>query len=68
MFGIVGTGGVALRDNNTSDAEAGYVAASSGSNQNPTWGPLDVVATPTSMRADFLRASGGTFADGFTTD
>jgi len=66
VFGIVGTGGVALRDNNTADVEAGYMAASSGSNQNPTWGPLDVVATPTSMRADFLRAAGGTFADGFT--
>jgi PKD repeat protein len=66
VFGIVGTGGVDLRDNNPADGEAGYMAATSGSNQNPTYGPLDVVATPTSMRADFLRAAGGTFTDGFT--
>ena len=66
VFATVGTGGVPLRDVNAADAEAGYFAASSGLNSNPTWGVLDFVATPTSLSASFARAAGGTFTDAFS--
>lgn len=66
VFATVGTGGVALRNVATADAEAPYFAATSGLNQNPSWGNLDVTATQTRLTADFRRASGGTFADSFS--
>ena len=66
VFATVGTGGVALRDISTTDAEAGYFAATSGLNQNPTWGNLDVTATDSALTARFVRAAGGTFTDAFT--
>jgi PKD repeat protein len=66
VFATVGTGGVQLRDVSTTDAEAPYFVASSGLNQNPTWGNLDVSATATALTAQFRAATGGTFADAFT--
>ncbi|KQZ89224.1 hypothetical protein ASD62_07795 [Phycicoccus sp. Root563] len=66
VFATVGTGGINLRDVNAADSEAGYFATTSGLNQNPTWGVLDVSATSTQLSASFARASGGTFADAFT--
>ncbi|MFD4420054.1 PKD domain-containing protein [Agromyces sp. NPDC058484] len=66
VFATVGTGGVDLRDVMTSDPEAGYFAASSGLNANPTWGNLDVSATAGQLSARFVPATGGTFADAFT--
>ena len=62
----IGTGGVQLRDVNPSDSEAGYFAASSGLNQNPTFGALDMSATTDQLTATFLRSGSGTFADSFT--
>jgi PKD repeat protein len=66
VFATVGTGGITLRDVDAADAEAGYFAASSGANSNPTWGVLDVSATADVLSATFRRASGGTFSDAFT--
>lgn len=66
VFATVGTGGTQLRDVSAADAEAPYFAASSGLNQNPTWGNLDVSATATALTARFVAATGGTFADAFT--
>lgn len=62
----VGTGGVELRDVSMSDPEAGYFAAASGLNMNPTWGNLDVSATANQLTARFVPATGGSFTDEFT--
>jgi PKD repeat protein len=61
-----GTGGIGLRDVHTDDPELPYFAATSGANQNPTFGVLDVSATADVLTATFQRASGGTFTDTFT--
>jgi PKD repeat protein len=61
-----GTGGVGLRDVHTDDPELAYFAATSGANQNPTFGVLDVSATADVLTATFQRAAGGTFTDAFT--
>lgn len=66
VFATVGTGGTALRDVNASDTEARYFAAMSGLNANPTWGSLLVSATGETLTAEFRRAAGGTFSDGFS--
>lgn len=65
VFGIVGTGGTALRDVNPGDAEAPYFAASSGSNATPTWGNLEVSVTADVLMAQF-RPAVGVFSDSFT--
>lgn len=66
VIATVGTGGVDLRDVSTSDPEAGYFAAASGLNANPTWGNLDVSATVDQLTARFVPATGGDFTDAFT--
>lgn len=66
VIATVGTGGIQLRDVFTTDPEAGYFAAWSGLNVNPTWGNLDVSATASTLSARFVRATGGTFTDAFT--
>lgn len=66
VFATVGTGGTALRDVTATDPEAGYFAASSGLNSNPTWGNIDVSATADQLTARFLPAIGGNFTDSFT--
>ena len=66
VFATVGTGGVALRDVNMADSEAGYFAAASGLNSNPTWGALNLTLRQDSLTASFRRASGGTFTDDFS--
>jgi PKD repeat protein len=66
VMATVGTGGQNLYDINSADPEAGYFAATSGANQNPTWGALDVDVTADSLQASFVRASGGSFTDAFT--
>ncbi len=65
VFATVGTGGRTLRDVNPADPEAGYFAASSGLNSQPTWGFLDVQVTATALSAKFVPAE-GTFTDAFT--
>lgn len=65
VFAIVGTGGTPLRDVFATDPEAPYFAASSGLNSNPSFGNLDVSATPDSLTAQFVPATGG-FTDSFT--
>ena len=66
VFATVGTSGVPFRDINLADSEAGYFAAWSALNANPTWGVLDITATATDFSAGFARAAGGTFTDSFT--
>ncbi|GER22629.1 hypothetical protein NCCP1664_11260 [Zafaria cholistanensis] len=66
VFATVGTGGVALRDVNRADSEAGYFAAASGLNSNPTFGALSLTLRQGSLTAAFRRASGGTFTDDFS--
>jgi PKD repeat protein len=66
VFTTVGTGGVELRDVFATDPEAGYFAAASGLNLNPTWGNLDVAVTAEQLSARFLPATGGDFSDAFT--
>ena len=64
---VVGTGGQALYDITTADAETGYFAARSGLNLDPTYGFLDVRATADTLQASYVKAAGaGTFADAFT--
>ena len=63
---VVGTGGNSLYNVSSTDVEAGYFAAMSGANSNPTWGALDVTATDETLQASFARAVGGTFTDSFT--
>jgi PKD repeat protein len=55
-----------LRDVNPADAEAGYFAAWSGLNSNPTYGLLDVRVTADQLSASFVPTSGGNFTDSFT--
>lgn len=65
VFAIVGTGGTPLRDVFATDQEAPYFAASSGLNSNPSFGNLDVAATPDFLTARFVPATGA-FTDSFT--
>lgn len=65
IFSVVGTGGTPLRDINTADTEAGYFAATSGLNSNPTYGLMDLQITDAELKADFLGTSGGNFTDSF---
>lgn len=63
---IVGTGGTGLYPISTTDTEAGYFAAWSGSNINPTYGFSKVTVTPTQISHQFIKSAGGTFTDNFT--
>ncbi len=65
VFATVGTGGQIQRPIHPDDPEAPYFVATSGS-ATATWGLLDVQATATTLTAQFVRASGGTFTDAFT--
>lgn len=65
VFAIVGTGGTTLRSLTMTDSELPYFAAYSGLNQGPSWGSLDVTASSTGLRAQFVPAI-GTFRDVFT--
>lgn len=65
VFAIIGTGGTSLRDLTMTDAEFPYFAAFSGLNNGPSWGSLDVSASSTGLRAQFVPAL-GTFRDLFT--
>ena len=57
VFATIGTGGTALRDVNRADPEAGYFVASSGANQNPTYGFGDFDVTPDEMTVKFVRGA-----------
>ncbi|WP_024285192.1 PKD domain-containing protein [Cellulomonas sp. KRMCY2] len=65
VFATVGTGGIDQRPVFPADPDAPYFAAASGLD-TATWGVLDVQVTATSLSAEFVRASGGTFTDAFT--
>lgn len=66
VFATVGTGGQPLRPVTTTDSEAGYFAAYSGSNVSPAFGILDVHATASVLDAHFLPTVSGAFTDAFT--
>ena len=65
VFATSGLGGQERRTVNNADTEAGYFAAASGGNQNPTDGFLDVTATADDLTARFVPVGGGTFTDSF---
>lgn len=62
VISTVGTGGVTLRDVFPADSEAGYFAASSGLNSNPSHGIVDLQFTATSLTSRFV-ATQGAFTD-----
>ena len=62
-FVTVGTGGHELRAVNHSDSERRYFAASSGRNEEPSFGSLDVQVTADRLSARFVPVDGGTFTD-----
>jgi PKD repeat protein len=64
VWATVGTGGQGERTVNTTDPEAPYFAAWSGTNANPAHGFLDVQITATDLTAAFVPAD-GTFTDSF---
>lgn len=66
VFATVGTGGNGNYDIQPGDSEAAYFAAAYGSSAAPTYGSLDVTASPTQLTASFARAAGASFSDGFT--
>lgn len=66
VFVSVGTGGIPLRDVNPSDPEAGYFAATSGANRDPTYGHLDLTVSATVLRMRFVADAAGTFTDEVT--
>lgn len=65
VFVTAGTGGQALRDINTADAEYPYFAANMANNMNPSKGYSDIDATPDRLLVSFVPAE-GTFTDLFT--
>jgi len=65
VFVIVGTGGAGLYDVNTSDSEAGYFARWMGQNSNPRKGLLKVTVSASSLSAEFVGSTAGTFTDSF---
>lgn len=66
VLAIAGTGGAALRDVDQNDTEAGYFAARSGLNDEPSHGNLDIRVTADTLTARFVPVAGGTFTDAFT--
>lgn len=66
VMAIAGTGGTDLREVNPGDAEAGYFAAYSGLNLDPSHGNLEVTVTAKSLAARFVPVVGGTFTDAFS--
>lgn len=57
---IVGTGGAELRPIYADSSDSGYFADYSGSNVDPTYGPLIVNLSKTTMKADFVGTDGTT--------
>ena len=66
VFAIAGTGGADLREVHSTDEEARYFAASSGSNREPSHGNLDIRVTAETLEARFEPGAGGTFTDAFS--
>lgn len=66
VVATVGTGGVELRDIYASDPDLPFFAATSGGNQTPTYGLLDVSVTAEALAARFVATSGAGFSDSFT--
>jgi hypothetical protein len=66
VFATVGVGGVGLYNVRSDDPEMRYFASTSGKNQEPAFGTLDVTATADELAARFVPADGYTFSDSFT--
>ncbi|MEW1812487.1 hypothetical protein AB0284_17490 [Pseudarthrobacter phenanthrenivorans] len=65
ILATVGSGGRSINsENNTTTAP--YFQSFMGSNNNPTYGFLNVSVTSTTLTGSFVRASGGTYTDKFT--
>lgn len=66
VFATVGVGGVGLYNVRSEDPEMPYFASTSGKNQEPAFGTLDVTATMDELAARFVPADGYSFSDSFT--
>ena len=66
VFATVGVGGVGLYNVRSEDPEMRYFASTSGKNQDPAFGTLDVMATADELAARFVPADGYSFSDSFT--
>ena len=66
VFATVGVGGVGLYNVRSEDPEMRYFASTSGKNQDPAFGTLDVMATADELAARFIPADGYSFSDSFT--
>jgi hypothetical protein len=66
VFATVGVGGVGLYNVRSKDPEMRYFASTSGKNQDPAFGTLDVTATAVELAARFIPADGYSFSDSFT--
>jgi hypothetical protein len=66
VFVTAGTGGVPLRAVNLADPEAGYFAAASAANREPTYGHVDLTVSSSALRLRFVADAGGTFSDEVT--
>ncbi|MBX7443754.1 MULTISPECIES: hypothetical protein [unclassified Arthrobacter] len=65
ILATVGSGGRSINsESNTTTAP--YFQSFMGSNNNPTYGFLNVSVTDTTLSGSFVRASGGTYTDSFT--
>lgn len=65
ILATVGSGGRSINsESNTTTAP--YFQSFMGSNNNPTYGFLNVSVTSTTLTGSFVRASGGTYTDKFT--
>ncbi len=63
---IAGTGGASMIGIDNTDPALGYFRAWEASNVNQTWGISQFTVSATQITMQFIRTSGGTFADSFT--
>jgi hypothetical protein len=66
VLATVGQGGRSLSTEDPTKPVAAYFQTYMGSNNNPTYGFLQVSVTPTTLTGTFVRATGGTYTDSFT--
>ena len=66
VLATVGPGGRSLNKQDPTKAVSAYFQTYMGSNNNPTYGYLQVDVTSTTLTGTFVGASGGTYTDSFT--
>ncbi len=66
VLATVGPGGRSLNKQDPTKAVSAYFQTYMGSNNNPTYGYLQVDVTPTALTGTFVGASGGSYTDSFS--